>query len=238
MKVIKVDLTSDFSSAIQEAIAVLKSGGVIIYPTDTLYGLGANALDEYAVEKIFKIKQRPKTKPLPIAVKNIKWAKELAFIYQKEEKILEEIWPGSRISESSSAAKKSRRESEISLPGWPGPTTVVLPKRNIVPNVLTAGQQSIAMRVIKNSFVDRLLGRFGYPITSTSANISDELPSNKISEIIERFENSEYKPDLVIDAGDLKESEPSTILDLTSYEPKILRVGPTKPEKLLKLLKL
>ena len=212
MKIIKINLSGDFSEAIQEAIAVLKLGGTIVYPTDTLYGLGANALDTYAVEKVFKIKQRPKTKPLPIAVRNIKWAKELAFIYKKEEEILNAVWPGA--------------------------VSVILPKRNIVSDILTAGQPNVAMRVPNNPFVDKLLGKFGYPITSTSANISDELPSSKISEIIERFENSEYKPDLVIDAGDLKESEPSTILDLTSDKPKILRVGPVKPEKLMKLLEL
>lgn len=212
MKIIRIDLNGDFNEAIQEAIAILKMGGTIVYPTDTLYGLGANALDIYAVEKIFKIKQRPKTKPLPIAVRNINWAKELAYIYQKEEKILNSVWPG--------------------------PVSVILPKKNIVPNVLTASKASVAMRIPESSFVDKLLGKFGYPITSTSANISDELPSSKISEIIERFKNSEYKPDLVIDLGDLKPSEPSTIIDLVSGSPKILRVGMTKPEKLLKLLEI
>lgn len=212
MKIVKADLNGDFLEAIQEAIAVLKLGGAIVYPTDTLYGLGANALDSFAVEKIFRIKQRAKTKPLPIAVKSIKWAKELAFIYKKEEKILEAVWPGL--------------------------VTVVLPKRSIVPDILTSGKTNTAIRVIDSPFVDKLLGKFGYPITSTSANISDELPSFKISEIIGRFENSEYKPDLIIDAGDLKESEPSTILDLTGEKPKILRVGPVKPEKLLKFLEI
>lgn len=212
MKVIEINLENDFFEAIQEAVAVLKMGGVIVYPTDTLYGLGANALEAGPVERVFKIKQRPKTKPLPIAVKNINWAKELAFIYEKEEKILEKIWPGQ--------------------------VTVVLPKRSIVPDILTFGKPSVAMRIMNSSFVDKLLGRFGYPITSTSANISDELPSSKISEIIKRFENSDFKPDLLIDASDLKEAEPSTILDLTSDKPKVLRVGPSKPEKLLELLKL
>ncbi len=212
MRVIKIDLNGDFSEAIQEAIAVLKLGGAVIYPTDTLYALGANALEIGPVERIFKIKKRSKSKPFPIAVRNINWAKELAFIYQKEEKILEAVWPGA--------------------------VSVVLPKRSIVPNILTAGQSSVAMRIPDSRFTDELLGRFGYPITSTSANISDELPSFKISEIIERFENSENKPDLVIDAGDLKQSEPSTILDLTTDKPKILRVGPVKPETLRKLLEI
>lgn len=212
MKIIKIDLSGDFSEAIKEAIVVLKLGGTVIYPTDTLYGLGANALEAGPVERIFKIKKRPRSKPLPIAIRNISWAKELAFIYKKEEEVLNAVWPGA--------------------------VSVVLPKRDIVPDILTASQKSVAMRVPKSEFVDKMLGKFGYPIISSSANISNELPSFKISEIIERFKNSEYKPDLVIDAGDLKVSEPSTILDLTSDKPKILRVGPVKPEKLLKLLEI
>lgn len=210
MEIVKANLDEDFSEAVEEAIAVLKLGGTIIYPTDTLYALGANAMEPSAVERIFKIKNRVLGKPLPLAVRNIKWAKELAFIYKKEEKILNSVWPGA--------------------------VTVVLPKRNIVPGLVTAGKGSVAMRVPNHLFVDLLLGRFGYPITSTSANISGEEPVGKISKVIETFKDNYYKPDLIIDAGDLPESEPSTILDLTTDRPKILRVGPVKPETLRKLL--
>lgn len=212
MKIIKIsENPEELKKIVFETIRILKAGGVVIYPTDTLYALGANALDPLAVEKIFKIKKRPKTKPLPIAVRNIKWAKELAFIYQKEERILKAIWPG--------------------------PVMVILQKRDIVPDILTAGKQNVAMRVPNHFFVDKILGRFGYPLTSTSANISKELPSYKISEIVGRFKEENYKPDLIIDAGNLKESEPSTILDLTSFKPKILRVGPVKPDVLREILK-
>jgi len=212
MEIVKINSEDDFPEAIEKAIAVLKLGGTIIYPTDTLYALGANALEPSAVERIFKIKNRAIGKPLPLAVRNIKWAKELAFIYKKEEKILNSVWPGA--------------------------VTVVLPKRNIVPEIITAGQYSVALRAPNSSFVDKLLGRFGYPVTSTSANLSGEESPKKISEIIEMFEGNYYRPDLVIDAGDLPKSEPSTILDLTTDRPKILRVGPVKPETLRKLLEI
>ena len=210
MEIIKVNLNEDFSEAIQKAIAVLKLGGVIVYPTDTLYALGANALEPFAVERIFKIKNRAREKPLPLAIRNIKWAKELAFIYKKEERILNSVWPGA--------------------------VTVILPKRNIVPGIVTAGQSGVALRIPNHPFTNKLLGMFGYPITSTSANISGEESPRKISEIINMFEGNYYKPDLIVDVGDLPESEPSTILDLTSGKPKILRVGPVKPETLRKLL--
>ena len=87
-------------------------------------------------------------------------------------------------------------------------------------------------------FTDKLLAEFGYPLTSTSANISEQEPTNDINRIIEIFSKSTAKPDLIIDAGILPKSEPSMIVDLTGNKPKILRISPTKPEKLLKLLEL
>ena len=77
MEIIRVDLNKDYSTAIAEAVAVLSSGGTVVYPTDTLYGLGANALDEKAAEKIFKIKNRSFSKPLPIIIKNAEKAKPI-----------------------------------------------------------------------------------------------------------------------------------------------------------------
>ena len=94
MKIVQVDLNKDYSEALEEAVAVLERGGVIIYPTDTLYGIGCNALDEKAVSKIFEIKERPLSKPLPIIIRDIKWAKELADVSRKNEEVLSKIWPG------------------------------------------------------------------------------------------------------------------------------------------------
>lgn len=212
MEIVKISSEDDFFPAIQKAIAVLRLGGVIVYPTDTLYALGGNAMEPQSVERVFRIKKREREKPLPIAVRNIKWAKELSFIYQKEERFLNKVWPG--------------------------PTTVVLPKRNVVPDILTAAKPSVAMRIPDHQFVENLLAKFGYPVTSTSATVSGVSPSRKISDIIGLFEKAEYQPNLVIDAGDLPESEPSTVVDLVSGQPKILRVDPAKPKKLMKLLKL
>ena len=210
MEIVKISSEEDFLPVIQKAIAVLRLGGAIVYPTDTFYALGANAMEPQSVERVFRIKKREKEKPLPIAVRNIKWAKELSFIYRKEERLLNKIWPG--------------------------PTTAVLPKRNVVPDILTAAKPSVAMRIPDHKFVEKLLAKFGYPITSTSAAVSGVEPSGKISEIVKLFEKAEYQPNMVIDAGNLPESEPSTVIDLIGSQPKILRVGPSKPEKLMKLL--
>lgn len=211
MKIIQVDLNKDCSGVLLEAVAILNNGGVIIYPTDTVYGIGCNALDEKAIRKIFEIKERPLSKPLPVIVRNLKWAKGLSYISDKNEKMLEKVWPGK--------------------------VTVVLPKKEIVPDFLTSGHKSLGMRVPDYPFIDKLLNLFGYPIVSTSANISGQESINDINEIIDIFSKRfTRQPDLILDAGILPKSDPSAILDLTTDKPKILRVGPSKPEEFLKLL--
>lgn len=210
MKILPLNLNKDYTDIVLEAVAVLRRGGVIVYPTDTVYGLGANACDEWAVEQVFKIKNRPLTKPLPIVARNINWVKELAFVPPKLESRLAELWPGA--------------------------TTAVLHKKDIIPNIVTAGHKTVGIRIADHVFVDKLLGKFGYPLTATSANISGEEPTGDVSKIVGMFKDQVWKPDLVLDAGILPPSQPSTILDLSHIKPKILRVGPSKPEKLLELL--
>lgn len=211
MRIVRVDLNKDYSDAIAEAVAVLESGGVIICPTDTVYGIGCNALDEKAVRRIFEIKNRPLSKPLPIIVRNIKWAKELAYISKRQEKLLQKVWPGR--------------------------VTVVLAKREATPDIFTSGHRTISIRVPGHLLTDQLLKIFGYPIALTSANIFGEEPTQDINEIIEIFSGRlTRQPDLVLDAGILSKSEPSTILDLTADKPKILRVGPSNPKEFLELI--
>jgi len=212
VKIIQVDLNKDYSDALKETVAVLESGGVIVYPTDTIYGIGANALNEKAVSRVFEIKERPLAKPLPMMIRDLVWAKELAEVKKKDEAVLNKVWPGK--------------------------VTVVLNKKEIVPDILTSGHKTVGMRVADYPLIDELLKLFGYPISSTSANISGEEGSGDINHIIEVFSaRSIFKqPDLILDVGILPNSEPSAILDLTGTKPKISRVGPSNPEQLLKLL--
>jgi L-threonylcarbamoyladenylate synthase len=210
MKIVSIDLNKDYSDVLREAIVVLKRGGVIIYPTDTVYGIGANACDWYASEQVFKIKKRPVTKPLSIIARNMGWVKELVYVHPKLEDTLSKIWPGA--------------------------ITAILEKRKVIPGVVTAKLPNVGIRIPDYVFTDKLLGKFGYPLTSTSANMSGEEATGDINKIVTAFKDEVWKPDLVIDAGILPKSEPSTILDLTTLKPKILRVGPSKPEQLMKLL--
>lgn len=210
MKILSIDLNKDYGSALAAAINILRHGGAVVYPTDTVYGLGANACDHYAAELIFKIKNRPLVKPLPIIARNLNWVKELAFVLPKIETVLSEIWPGT--------------------------VTVILPKKPVIPAIVTAGHKTVGIRIPDSGFTDKLMGKFGYPLTATSANISGEEATGDINQVIESFKGQIWKPDLILDAGVLPPSPPSTLLDLSTVKPKILRVGPSKPEQLLKLL--
>lgn len=210
MKIIPLDLKQDCTSALTAALEVLKNGGVIVYPTDTVYGLGANACDFKAAEQVFKIKNRSLNKPLPIIARNLNWVKEIAFVPPKLENILSKIWPGG--------------------------VTIILPKKDVIPKVITAGRKNVGIRIPDFVFTDKLLGRFGYPLTATSANLSGEEGAGDVGKIIKAFREQLWQPDLILDAGVLPKNQPSTILDLSTIKPRILRVGPTKPAQLMDIL--
>ena len=187
---------------------ILKSGGAVIYPTDTLYGLGVNALNENAVIKIQKIKRQDRNKPISVVVRDMKMAKKIACIDSKVEKILEKVWPGS--------------------------ITVVLRKKDIVPHTLTGGEETIAIRISDNRFISTLMKKIDFPITTTSANISGEKNLLESTEIIKKFKNSTPYLDLFVDAGDIKDPTASTIIDLTTTVPKIIRMGIVGKDKMQK----
>lgn len=208
MKQIKLDLNSqsEINKTADTATEILNSGGVIIYPTDTLYGLGANALDENAVLKIYKIKKQDKNKPISVIVKDIKSARKIACIDSKVEKILNRIWPG--------------------------PITAVLRKKDIIPGILTGNGETVAVRIPDNKFIAALMAKIDFPITATSANISGENNLLSAKEIIDKFEKAKFAPNLFIDAGEIKNPTASTIIDLTTPIPKVIRVGIVGKEKI------
>ena len=211
MKIIKIDLNQDYSAAIKEAIDILKMGGTIIYPTDTVYGLGCNALDEIAVRHVFDIKNRS-SKPLPILARDMKWVEELADMNEQQRKMANKFWPGK--------------------------FTLILPKKEIVPPIVTTGLPAVGIRIADYVFTDKLLGAFGYPLVATSANVSGEPATGDIESIIASLGAQPRRPDLIIDAGILPSSNSSVVIDCSTDKPKVLRVGPSKPEELLKLLEL
>lgn len=212
MKSIRPDFHNpeDVRMAAQEASRILANGGVIVYPTDTAYGLGANALDGRAIEKIFLIKERAKQKPISAAVKDVAMARRIAIVSPVAEKFLLRVWPGA--------------------------VTVILQKRSAVPDVLTDGAP-IGLRCPKHDFHKSLFEFIGFPITATSANMSGAGPVFDVSALQAQFKSKKHLPDLVIDAGVLPPTDPSTVIDLTGKEPKIVRVGPVSQQELIRLFK-
>ena len=215
MEIIKFNLKGDWSDLdsriIEQAVRTIKRGGSIVFPTDTVYGLGVNALKPYSIERLFKIKKRPEGKPVPIIVKNIEMAKQLAYVDRKIEKVLTEVWPGQ--------------------------VTVVLEKRSIVPDVLTAGLKTVGLRIPNNYFTQYLMENLDEPITATSANFSNQPSLSSAMEISKIFDKAYPVPDLILDAGELPPSPPSTVLDLTSSQPRITRMGPISKKDLMEVIK-
>lgn len=210
MKVVPLDLQNE--NLTQEIMDTLKKGRAVVYPTDTLYGFGVNALDKVAVDRLFRIKQRPPTKPMPLVVRDIAMARRFAYIDVRTEKILSAIWPG--------------------------PTTVVLARKDLLPSIVTGGKDTVGIRIPDHEFIKNIMDRIDFPITSTSVNISGQQSLRKVDDIIKVFENEKYQPDIILNAGYLPESHASTVIDLTTRKPKIIRVGPVKPEELLKILEM
>ncbi|WP_407378896.1 L-threonylcarbamoyladenylate synthase [Methanobrevibacter sp.] len=192
MKILKTDNHSPDENVINEAIDVLANGGVVMYPTDTVYGLGADIFNNKAVRRVFKIKQRSLLKPLSILVSNtdaIDLVSKIS-IYQKNtiEKYL------------------------------PGPYTFILKKSTIVPRVVTSGLTHVGVRVPNNQIACKLATLF--PITTTSANLSNEEVLSTPEDILDQLG---CDVDLVIDVGPLDSENASTIIDLTTPQPTVIR---------------
>lgn len=204
MESLKVDLNNPNIEIIKKAVKILKAGGLIIYPTDTAYGLGANALDEKAVRKVYEVKGRDFSKPTHVVVRDWKMVEEL--------------------TETNKLAKKLYDNF------LPGPLTIILPKKKIVPDILTANLPTLGVRIPNNEVTKKLSNELPFPYTTPSANKSGGVTPYSIDDVKKELDVS--KVDLILDAGKLPEVKPSTIVDLSAFTPKILREGPTKRRKL------
>ena len=192
MKVLKTSIDKVDEDIVAEAINVLADGGVILYPTDTVYGLGANIFDNKAVRRVFEIKDRSFLKPLSILVRDVESINVVAKVSLSQMQTLKNYLPG--------------------------PYTFILNKRRIVPRYVTSGLTNVGVRVPDCRLACELARIF--PITTTSANLSDDEVMSNPKEILEQLD---CEVDLVIDAGDLKSAKSSSIIDLTGFKPKIIR---------------
>lgn len=204
MEVVKLNEDTRFG-VLSLAERILLSGGVVIAPTDTVYGILGNASDEETIKKIFALKQRPEEKAIPIFVKDIPTARKLAYISDAKTKFLEKIWPG--------------------------PVTVIFHHKGKLPAILTGGLPTIGIRIPDHPFLSHLLSKFSSPLAQTSANIFGKPPAKNLDEIKNYFAESETKPDLVIDAGELGDKS-SVVIDFTNDRPLVLRTGVLSPSEL------
>ena len=181
---------------LEKAAEIILRGGLVVYPTETFYALGANALNKKAVEEIFRVKKRPLSKPIPIIIADKSWLKDI--VIEVPEVAIHLI-------------KKY----------WPGPLTIVFRASNKLPSNLTGGTGKIGIRVCSHPLAQRLVSLVKVPITATSANISGEPPPNSIDSISLNGID-------IIDGGPVLGRVPSTIIDVTSTPPVILRQGAIK----------
>ena len=195
MPLTEVISTTDPKSS-EKAASILNNGGVIVYPTETLYGIGALASRNDAVERIFEIKGRPQGKPIPLLVKDMEMLSQIA--------------------------ENSRIASKLSERFWPGRLTLILKQVSTLPEMITCGSGKIALRISAHPFLKALFDLIEEPLTSTSANISGDQNLLGTEELLETFNG---KVDLIVDSGKIPESRGSTIVDLTLDTPQILREG-------------
>jgi L-threonylcarbamoyladenylate synthase len=202
--VIKVDPLNPGREAIAKAAEVLREGGLVAFPTETVYGLGADALNPEVVRKVFIAKGRPSDNPIIVHVAELEHLKILTDNITPEAKGLIERF-------------------------WPGPLTLIFRKSASVSEIVTGGQDTVAIRMPKNNVALALIRAFGGPIAAPSANLSGR-PSGTTGRHV--FQDLGGKIDMVLDAGPVEVGVESTVLDISTYPSTILRPGAVTPEQL------
>jgi L-threonylcarbamoyladenylate synthase len=192
MKIININLKKPSTDVIKKAVEVLKSGGILVYPTDTCYGLGVDPRNKKALQKLLELKGRLLSKKISVIVPDLKMLKKICFVNQKQEEILRKYLPG--------------------------PFTFILFKKK-------AKKETLGIRIPDCLITQMLAEEFGFPYTTTSANLSGQKECYDIGCVLSQFKNKKIKPDLILDAGKLSKNPPSTVVDLTCFPPRVLRKG-------------
>lgn len=207
-KILRVNPKNPSISQIRQAAKIIKSGGVVAFPTETVYGLGANALDSKSVRKIFAAKGRPSDNPLIVHISDI-----------AEVGILADSIPNMAY--------------DLMERFWPGPLTLVLKKSKIVPKIVTGGLDTVAIRMPKNKIAQGLIREADVPIAAPSANVAGR-PSPTTAKHVK--EDLSGKISLIIDGGPTKIGIESTVVDLSKKTPMLLRPGSVTLEQLREIV--
>jgi L-threonylcarbamoyladenylate synthase len=204
----RVDPQRPDEATIARAAEILRGGGLVAFPTETVYGLGANALDPAAVDRIYAAKGRPLFNPLIVHVADADHVRDVAA-----------AWPDNA--------------ERLARAFWPGPLTLVLPKRPEVPSSVTAGLDTVAVRVPSHPVARALLTAARVPVAAPSANRSTEVSPTTGSHVEKSLGHA---VDLILDAGPTTVGIESTVVDLTSDPPAVLRPGMITREDLARVI--
>jgi L-threonylcarbamoyladenylate synthase len=183
---------------IMVASQIVKRGGVIVYPTDTVYGLGCDPFNTRSVSQLLRTKGE-RRKPLPVLASDMASIQKIAYVPQEV--------------------------TELASHFWPGPLTLILSKKEILPDVVTSNLRSVGVRIPHHVIAMKLIQGSGGLLIGTSANKTGEKPARTAQEARVQLGNN---VDLILDGGETPLGTPSTILDLTSEPPKLLREGPVR----------
>lgn len=200
-------ISASHPSAVTKAAAILRAGGVILYPTDTLYGLGVDALSDEAVAKVYAIKGRDEKKPLHAVVADMDMASKYGEVNETADKLARAFLPG--------------------------PLTLILKKKEGVETGIGRERKTFGIRIPDNQFCRDLALEFGKPFTTTSANIAGATPERSVEKILAQLGGRAQFINLIIDAGELPEHLPSTVVDVSDDSIRILREGAIASQTLL-----
>jgi len=207
-RVLKTDKHRPSKKVLQEAATILKSGGLVAFPTETVYGLGADAFNKEATLKIFMAKKRPPDNPVIVHVSSMEMLRSVSpSVPRRVEKLIGELWPG--------------------------PLTIVVPRSPRVPSTVSAGLETVAVRMPAHNVALGLIECLGSPVAAPSANLSGR-PSPTNAEDV--YEDLNGEIDMIIDAGETFIGVESTVIEVTESKAVILRPGPIPVEILRKYL--
>ena len=192
---------------LKEAANLIKSGKLVIFPTETVYGIGTNGLDENAIKRLYEAKRRPLSKPINLLVSDIKMI----------ERVTKNI---------------SDMEYKLMKAFFPGPLTIILNKKDIIPDILTANGSTVGVRMPEGKIARELVNCADVPIAAPSTNISGKPSGTNLQDIQKDFEKS---VDCFIDGGKSKLGIASTIVKVVNNIPHILRVGSISKEEIEKI---
>jgi L-threonylcarbamoyladenylate synthase len=198
-KIEAIDAASPDEKILEHAISVIKKGQVVVCPTDTGYAFSANALDTKAIARVFHLKGRTFSNPIHIAVNSMAEADKYAYVTEAAKYLAKRYLPGA--------------------------LTLVLRKRETIPSLLVAGLNTVGIRIPGNRVILRLVEMAGVPLTTTSANISGKPGTYAIDEVKAQLGENIEQVAMVLDQGPIKLRELSTIVDLTTSPPELIRQG-------------